>query len=161
MYRHSGLDIDFYRWSQKFIYLERGRGRPTMYWNVKYAFIVLLHLLSCLLYQSQNIYEKEFRISHKHLTGSAFIPLPLVLLCHLALFFFSGTFIIFLFLTVQGCLCSIKLYAANFIDSSATSHQHFRGTEMTSIQLLQWYLNSSASFAFIGKKKKKEHETLK
>lgn len=58
----------------------------------------------------------------------------------------------FLFLTVKGCLCSIKLCAANFIDSSATSHQHFRSTEMTLIQLLQWYLNGSASFAFIGKK---------
>lgn len=62
--------------------------------------------------------------------------------------FFSGTFIIFLFL-VQGCLCSIKVCAANFIDGSATSHQHFRGTEMTSAQLLQLYLNSCAPFAFI------------
>lgn len=75
---------------------KEGDAGPLYIEMFKYAFLVLLHLLSCLLYKSQNIYERKFHISHEHLYGPAFIPLLFVLLCHLALFF-SGTFIFFFY----------------------------------------------------------------
>lgn len=153
MYRCSGLDIDFYRWSKKFIYLKRRRCRPTTCWNVKihiYCFTSLMFMPS--LQITEHVWKEipyfiqTQHSPHSHLCCS--VPWPFY-------FFFWYFQSFFIPCPRLSLLHYIKPCAANFIDSSATSHQHFRGTEMTSIQLLQWYLNSSASFAFIGKIKKK------
>lgn len=118
------------------------------------------HFLFCFIYcpaffTNQRTYMKGNSVFHMNICKAQHSSHSYLCCSVTWPFFFLVLSYFFLFL-VQGCLCSIKLCAANFIDSSVTSHQHFRGTEITSIQLLQWYLNSSASFAFLGGKKKKK-----
>lgn len=120
-----------------------------------------LHLLFYFIYfhaffKNHRTYMRRNSIFHTNICKAQQSPHSHLCcpVCHLApFFFFSWYFHDFFYSLSKAPL--LHQTAANFIDSSATSHQHFRGTEMTSIQLLQLYLNIRASFAFIGKYIKK------